>query len=306
MKVIEDAARVREWTEAYRRAGLSVGFVPTMGALHEGHGELIRVSREECERVVVSIYVNPTQFDNPDDLDKYPSALEGDLEACRARGVDLVWIGRREDLLPEGFQTWVEVGSLTSPLCGAGRPGHFRGVTTVVAQLLHVVRPHRAYFGRKDFQQALVIRRMVEDLRFDLEIRRVLTVREPDGHALSSRNLRLDEAERQTALAIQRALRLLAARFEEGERSVGELTRHLRGAFASEPRLRVEYAELRDADTLELCQEPDSIPDEPGRVLVAVAAQVGGVRLIDSILLGDTSADFPSDPSPNDRDDEPT
>ncbi len=211
MKVIEDAARVREWTEAYRRAGLSVGFVPTMGALHEGHGELIRVSREECERVVVSIYVNPTQFDNPDDLDKYPSALEGDLEACRARGVDLVWIGRREDLLPEGFQTWVEVGSLTSPLCGAGRPGHFRGVTTVVAQLLHVVRPHRAYFGRKDFQQALVIRRMVEDLRFDLEIRRVPTVRPPDRHPRREPKNPRDETHPRAQLAQSAARRSRAA-----------------------------------------------------------------------------------------------
>jgi pantoate--beta-alanine ligase len=282
VRLIERAAELRAWTAAYRSAGLSVGFVPTLGALHEGHFSLMRQARQECDRVVVSIYLNPTQFNSASDLEKYPSTPESDLEGSRREGADLLYLGRGDDLLPPGFQSWVEVTELTRPLCGPFRAGHFRGVTTVVAQLLHLVEPHRAYFGLKDFQQAAVLDRMVADLWFPAEVRRLPTVREADGLAMSSRNARLSPQEREAAPAIHRALGATRRLMLGGESRVARLAAFLLDRLREEPRLRVEYAEILDAGTLAPFAS-GSVRPAPHGILIAVAAHAGGVRLIDNV-----------------------
>lgn len=281
MHVIRDRAAVTDRVSAWRRAGLSVGFVPTLGGLHDGHRALLRRARSECERVVASVYLNPTQFDSPRDLEAYPADEEQDVGTCREAGVDLLWLGRRDDLLPPGFQTRVEVEELTRSLCGGARPGHFRGVTTVVTQLLHVARPHRAYFGLKDYQQARVVARMVSDLTFDCEIRLVETVREPNGLALSSRNRRLDAEGRRAAAAIHRSLSVARRAVVDGETRAGVVEERLRQALAEEPALEVEYAEVVDAGSLAPLPDGDLLAAADG-VLLAVAAYVQGVRLIDN------------------------
>ncbi|MCZ6794991.1 MAG: pantoate--beta-alanine ligase [Planctomycetota bacterium] len=284
MRLTRSAKELQEWTECYRRAGLGVGLAPTLGGLHGGHLALFDRARSECERVVASIYLNPTQFNAAADLESYPADLGADLEACRGAGVDLVYVGQRQDLLPPGFQTGVEVTELSRRLCGAFRPGHFRGVVTVVSQLLHVAKPHRAYFGCKDYQQARVIERLVRDLVMDVEIRLVPTVREPDGLALSSRNALLNPEERAVAPALYRTLREVEERIRSGERRTDVLEAFLREKLSGEPRLEVEYAEILDGATL----EPFAAGELAGRgggVLVAVAVHLGAARLIDNILI---------------------
>jgi pantoate--beta-alanine ligase len=280
VRVIDSAEGVRAWCAAYRSAGLSVGFVPTLGALHDGHFSLVRQARRECDRVVVSVYLNPTQFDAAADLEKYPSTPEQDLEGCRREGVDLVYLGRRAELLPGGFQSCVEVTELTRPLCGAVRPGHFRGVTTVVAQLFHLVAPHRAYFGLKDFQQAAVIARMAGDLKLQTEIRRLPTVREPDGLAMSSRNERLGPLERKAAPAIHRALEAARRRILAGEDLVSGAVAFLRERLGEEPLLRVEYAEVLDGALAPFAS--GRLRPAARGILIAVAAYCGSTRLIDN------------------------
>lgn len=282
MRVISRAHEIQAWTACLRRAGRSLGFVPTLGGLHEGHASLIRLARSECDKVVVSVYLNPTQFNSPSDLERYPARADEDLALCEREGVDFAYLGRREDLLVDRFQSWVEVERLTRPLCGAFRPGHFRGVTTVVAQLFHLVRPDRAYFGLKDFQQARVVSRMVRDLLWDAEVRLVPTVREPDGVALSSRNRLLSPAARNAAPALIRALSRARDRLARGDGDVAALEACLRGALAEEPLLKVEYAEVVDAETLD--PFPDGkVTEADGGVLLAVAAWAEGVRLIDNV-----------------------
>ena len=265
----------------FRAAGLSVGLVPTMGSLHDGHLALVRSARRECDRVVVSIFVNPTQFGPREDLASYPRPLEEDLELCRRAGVDIVLCGEAADLYPEGFQTWVRVEELSRPLCGASRPGHFRGVATVVAMLLDIVRPHRAYFGRKDYQQTLVIRRMIADLHLAVDVRTCPTVREPDGLAMSSRNAFLSSDERRRALAIRAALRSAAALVRGGQRFARTVRAALAEALPHGDGDRIDYAEVLDAATLEEFGA-DRLPGEPDRVLLAVAVFVGSTRLIDN------------------------
>lgn len=283
MKIIESARDMRGESELLRRAGLSLGFVPTLGGLHAGHRALLDRARSECERVSASIYLNPTQFDSPADLATYPASMDADLSLCESAGVDIVWLGRRADLFPDGFQTWVEVERLTRPLCGAFRPGHFRGVTTIVAELLAIAKPHRAYFGLKDFQQALAIERMVRDLWLDTEVVKVPTVREPDGLALSSRNARLAPEERAVAPALYRSLVRTRELLLGGEHRVDALEAFLRRAIEEEPRFRVEYAEVVRAADL----EPFSTGtvDIDAGVLIAVAAHLGSARLIDNVWL---------------------
>jgi pantoate--beta-alanine ligase len=217
MEVIETRSGLRAWSEAEHAAGRRVAFVPTMGALHAGHLSLVEEGRRVADRVVVSIFVNPTQFNDPQDFDGYPRDLELDLEACREAGVDAVWTPGVEDLYPEGASTWVEVEGLADPLCGATRPGHFRGVTTVVTKLFLAVRPDVAIFGEKDFQQLAVIRRMTRDLGFEIEILGGRTVREADGVALSSRNVRLGPRARQQARVIVESLELAESLISAGE-----------------------------------------------------------------------------------------
>jgi pantoate--beta-alanine ligase len=279
METITDARAMQAWSDARRATGHRVALVPTMGALHEGHLALVAAARERAERVVVSVFVNPIQFDRRDDFDRYPRTLDEDARLCAAAGVDAVYAPNAAAMYPEGFQTAVDVSGLTEPLCGKVRPGHFRGVTTVVTKLFHAVRPHLAIFGEKDWQQLAVVRRMTADLDFGIEVVGVQTVREPDGLALSSRNRRLGPEEREAAACVPRALQAAAEMVATGETRPAMIVARARMEVAAEPRARLEYAELRDPETLEEVAELEA----PG--LLGVAVWVGDVRLIDNRLL---------------------
>jgi pantoate--beta-alanine ligase len=246
--------------------GREVGLVPTMGALHEGHEALVRRARAECDVVVVSIFVNPTQFGPAEDLAAYPRDEAADLRAAESWGVDHVFAPPVEEMYPQGFQTWVDVERVGETLEGAARPGHFRGVATICLKLFNIVRPERAYFGQKDAQQAALVERMARDLDLDVEIRVVPTVRDEDGLALSSRNGRLSAAEREAALALPRALEAGAA----AHRSGADAAAAAREALAGEPRLRPDYVEVARLN---------------GRVYLLAAARAGSTRLIDNVVL---------------------
>ncbi|MHC5078041.1 MAG: pantoate--beta-alanine ligase [Planctomycetota bacterium] len=261
--------------------GLSLGLVPTMGALHEGHLSLVREAKRENDRVIVSIYVNPIQFGPGEDFKAYPREIEKDLERVGEAGGDVVVTFEDEEMYPPGYATFVSVEGLTEGLCGASRPGHFRGVTTVVTKLFHFVRPHRAYFGQKDAQQAAVIRRMTEDLAFGIEIRVLPTVREADGLAMSSRNEYLSPEERERALCLFQALERAKALVKAGEREVKilreamtEIVRTVGGEGA-----RIEYIEVVDPETFA------PLTRIGGQALAVMAVQVGPTRLIDNMVL---------------------
>lgn len=273
------AASLDELRSARRLLDEPVGFVPTMGYLHEGHLSLARRAREECRSVVVSIFVNPTQFGPNEDLSKYPRDLERDLRLLEPVGVDLVWTPTPEAMYPPGFQTWVEVEGLTRPLEGAARPGHFRGVTTVVAKLFNAVQPQVAYFGQKDAQQAAVIHRMTRDLDFPIEVVVCPTMREADGLAMSSRNAYLNAEERNAATVLFRALSAAKDAFEKGERSADRLRQIVSETVSTEPLARLQYVSCADYDTLE---ELETITR---KVLLSMAAFVGKTRLIDNFVL---------------------
>lgn len=257
-----------------------LGFVPTMGYLHEGHLSLVRRAREECDRVAASIYVNPAQFGPSEDLSKYPRDLKRDLSLLEAAGVDLVWTPEDETMYPPGYAAWVEVEGLTEPLEGAARPGHFRGVTTVVAKLFNAVQPQAAYFGQKDAQQAAVIRKMTRDLNFPVEIVICPTVREADGLALSSRNSYLSPEERAAATILFRALTDARSAYERGERNAEALRQIMAETLASEPRARTQYVSCADYDTLEELQTVT------GKTLLSMAVFMGKTRLIDNFVIG--------------------
>jgi len=277
MQVVTSLSELRQ-----ARAALPgpLGFVPTMGYLHEGHLSLVRAARAGCASVAASIFVNPTQFGPTEDLDKYPRDLERDLRLLEAAGVDLVWTPTKEEMYPPNFQTWVTVDAITTRLEGEIRPGHFRGVTTVVAKLFNGMQPQRAYVGQKDAQQALVIRRMAQDLAFPVEIIVCPIVREPDGLAMSSRNVYLNPAERQAARVLSRALNAAREAYLAGERDAEQLRRIALAIFAAEPLARVQYVSLADAETL---QELEQVS---GPALLSTAAYIGKTRLIDNLLLG--------------------
>lgn len=255
------------------------GLVPTMGALHEGHLSLVRRARQECDHVGVSIFVNPTQFGPNEDLSQYPRQLELDLKLLEMEKADLVWTPSPEAVYPPGFQTFVEVENVTKPLEGKARPGHFRGVTTVVAKLFNAFTPGRVYFGQKDAQQVTVIKRMAEDLNFPLDIVVCPTVREPDGLAMSSRNLYLKPEERRAATVLFRALSAASAAFDQGERDADVLRAILSSTIAAEALAREEYVSAADPDTL---AELNWIHDG---VLLSMAVRIGGTRLIDNVRL---------------------
>lgn len=257
----------------------TVGFVPTMGYLHEGHLALIRRAREECEHVVVSIFVNPTQFGANEDLSKYPRDLERDLRLIEPY-TDLVWTPSAEVMYPQGYQTWVEVEAVTRPLEGAMRPGHFKGVTTIVAKLFNGVQPHKAYFGQKDAQQVAVIRQMVRDLNFPTEIVVCPIIRESDGLAMSSRNVYLDPEQRKAATVLFRSLSAAKDAYEQGERNAEKLRQIMKNMLASEPLAQMQYVSCADYDTLE---ELDVIK---GKALLSMAVFLGKTRLIDNFVLG--------------------
>jgi len=251
-----------------------------MGFLHAGHLSLVQQAREECASVVVSIFVNPTQFGPNEDLANYPRDLPHDLALLEAAGVDLAWTPTPEGMYPPGFQTWISVEQVSQRLEGAMRPGHFRGVTTVVAKLFHAVQPQKAYFGQKDAQQAAVIRRMTEDLDFPIEVEVCPTRREPDGLAMSSRNSYLSPAERAAASVLFRALSAARAAYEKGERSAEALRQIVGAVLTTEPLAKLQYVSCADLDTLE---ELESVH---GRALLSLAVYLGKTRLIDNTVLG--------------------
>lgn len=276
-EVADTVARVRAWREERRLAGQRVGFVPTMGALHRGHGRLIEVAREHSDAVVVSIFVNPLQFDRKDDLDRYPRTLDADLRICNELGVDCVFAPAVNDMYPVEPLCTVTVKRITDNLCGRFRPGHFDGVATVVSKLFDIVQPDNAYFGEKDAQQLAVIRRLVIDLNMPIEIVGVETVREDDGLAMSSRNTRLTPEERSKAIVLYRALREAGGIIAEGERDARVVERRAAAVIPSDASLRLEYLDV--VDPVEL-QPVDTIT---GTVLVAGALWVGHTRLIDNV-----------------------
>jgi pantoate--beta-alanine ligase len=271
---LEGIAALRRWRAA---AAGSVGFVPTMGALHEGHRALMRVARQECDQVVVSVYVNPLQFGPREDFAAYPRTLEADAAACAAEQVDALAVFRDAEMYPPGHETRVIPGPVASGGEGRHRPGHFAGVTTVVAKLFNLVQPHRAYFGQKDAQQCAVIRRMVRDLDWPLTVEVLPTVRAPDGLALSSRNAYLSAAERTTALHLSAALRATAAAAADGERDAARLRAGLEAALTGVAGLQLDYAELVDPE----CFTPVTRIEHVA--IAAVAARVGTTRLIDNV-----------------------
>jgi pantoate--beta-alanine ligase len=280
VELITTVRDVRATLSQHRAAGESIGLVPTMGAFHEGHLALMRRSRERDNVVVVSLFVNPTQFGPGEDYEQYPRDLDRDSCMAADAGVDLLFTPSVAEMYPPGDSTFVEVtGDLTARLCGAYRPGHFRGVTTVVAKLFNITQPDRAYFGEKDYQQLLAIRRMVRDLGFPLEIVPVPTVREPDGVAMSSRNVRLGPKERQAATALYRSLRKAQELAAAGTLDSEGILSAVREAIAQEPLVKLQYAEIGDPETLAPVERID------GPALLAVAAYVGGVRLIDNTIL---------------------
>ena len=279
MDILTDPRAMQAWADAARAAGHTIGLVPTMGALHAGHVKLIDEARRRADRVVVSIFVNPMQFNRRDDFEKYPRTLDEDAARSRAAGAAAVYAPTPASMYPEGFQSAVDLGNLTAPLCGRTRPGHFRGVTTVVTKLFHAVRPHLAVFGEKDYQQLAVVRRMTADLDFGIEIVGVATVREADGLAMSSRNRLLAPRDREAARCVPGALAAAAAAVAEGETKAGAIAARACAAIAAEPRARLEYAEIRDPETL------DEVAEVVAPALLALAVWVGGVRLIDNRVL---------------------
>jgi pantoate--beta-alanine ligase len=279
MRICETIEDMRAACREARRGGSRLGFVPTMGALHEGHLSLVRAARASCDVVAASVFVNPTQFGPTEDLAKYPRSFERDRDLLAKEGVELLFAPSVEEMYPSGAVTWVTVEALSSKLDGRSRPGHFRGVTTVVAKLFHIVEPDAAFFGQKDAAQLAIIRRMVRDLNFPVEIVAGPIVREADGLAMSSRNAYLDSAQRQQALVLHRALLRVQKSWEAGERDAAKLVAAGHEEIAGEKSVRLDYFEIVDPDNL------DEVKDLANGALVAVAAFVGTTRLLDNILL---------------------
>jgi pantoate--beta-alanine ligase len=284
MRVVRTIADLRSLLRPLREEGKRIGFVPTMGFLHEGHGALIRQSAARCDATVVSIFVNPTQFGPSEDLANYPRDLERDQNLCLEAGATVLFLPEAAEIYPTGFQTHVEPGHLAEPLCGRFRPGHFRGVATVVAKLFNIVQPDLAFFGQKDFQQTVVIRRMARDLNLTVDVVVVPTIREADGLALSSRNAYLDEVARRRALCISEGLLAAKAAFDQGELGTAKLLKIARGHLAGVDSL--QYLKLVDVQNLEPIQ---------GQVdrtaALCVAAYVGTTRLIDNVILAPSPGD---------------
>lgn len=279
MQIMATIKEVRAQVKAWRKEGCSVGLVPTMGYLHEGHGSLISRAREENDKVVVSIFVNPMQFGPGEDLESYPRDLDKDSAYCESLGADLIFHPEPEEMYTDGFCSYVDMSVLTEELCGLSRPVHFRGVCTVVSKLFHIVQPDRAYFGQKDAQQLAVIKRMVQDLNMDLEIVGCPIVREADGLAKSSRNTYLSEAERQAALVLSKAVRLGQKLVAEGETDAKKVVSGMRALIEKEPLARIDYVKAVDGLTM---QQIDTVK---APMLVALAVYIGKTRLIDNFII---------------------
>ncbi len=276
MKVVEKIADMRRLRQ---KLAMPAGFVPTMGYLHEGHLSLVRRARAETSSVVVSIFVNPAQFGPGEDLNSYPRDIERDLALLKKEGADVVFIPSTAEMYPERFDSWVEVGEVTERLEGACRPGHFRGVATVCAKLFDIVQPTRAYFGQKDAQQAVVIKRMVADLNMNLEVVTLPTVREPDGLAMSSRNTYLNPEQRKAALVLHQALTLAQELWSQGEKDAERIRQEMIAIIRQQPLARIDYVSVADAETL------DELKKVKLPALVSLAVRIGKVRLIDNVVL---------------------
>ncbi len=279
MEVAETIESVRGLVGAARKEGKRVALVPTMGALHVGHVSLMEAAMKDCDFVVVSIFVNPTQFGPGEDLENYPRPFKADLEICREAGVDVVFAPAREQMYPVENLAWVTVEKLTAPLCGRGRPTHFRGVTTVCTKLFNIVGPDVAYFGQKDAQQAIVVKRMVADLNMPLRIVICPTVREASGLAVSSRNQYLSEQQKKDAAAIYESLQLCRRMIEAGKADARRITAEMKDLLSQIPGGRIEYISIVNAETLE------DVERVSGRILAAVAVRIGPARLIDNIIV---------------------
>jgi len=277
--IVESISAVRSRVGSARREGHRIGLVPTMGALHEGHLSLVRHARRRCEYIVVSLFVNPTQFVAGEDYESYPRTLDADVAMCRTEGVDLVFAPSVEEMYDPSAATTVHVARLTETLCGPHRPGHFDGVTTVVTKLFNIVQPDVAFFGQKDAQQAIVIRKMVRDLDMPVEVVVCPTVREPDGLAMSSRNRYLSAEQRQQALCLYRSLQEARRAIEEGQRDTRVLTTRMRRIIEAAGPCAIDYVEVVHPETLERVEHVN------GAVLIAVAVRIGKARLIDNILV---------------------
>ena len=279
MEAAETIQSIRSLVKAARDSGKNIGLVPTMGALHVGHISLIEAARKKCDYVVVSIFVNPTQFVPGEDFEKYPRPFEADLDICEKAGVDAVFAPTPEQMYPVENITWVNVKKLTESLCGQFRRGHFQGVTTVCSKLFNIVAPDFAFFGQKDAQQTIVIRRMAADLNMPLEIVVCPTVRESNGLAISSRNKYLSEQQKKDASNIYKSLRKCRQMIDAGVKDTSEIIAEMRNIFLEVPSIEIEYISIVDADTLQ------NIDNITGKVLIAVAVTMGRARLIDNILL---------------------
>ena len=282
MRTVNTIAGMKAAAIEARSKGKTIGFVPTMGYLHEGHLSLVRESRKSADVTVVSIFVNPLQFGPQEDFRRYPRDPERDAALLEKEGVDILFLPENREMYPEGYRTSVEVAGLQEKLCGRSRPGHFRGVATVVLKLFNIVRPDCAFFGQKDAQQVVILQKMVQDLNADMEIRAMPIIREPDGLAMSSRNAYLSAEERRAALVLSSSLGEARRMFENGERAAGPIRERLSSAIAAESLARIDYVEIVDPSSLEPVERID------GEALVALAVYIGKTRLMDNEILGST------------------
>lgn len=278
MEITSTVEGVRSTVNKWRTEGLKVGFVPTIGFLHEGHESLIKRAVEENDRVVVSIFVNSKQFDEKEDFSNYPKDMETDILKCKDVGVHVLFNPGHDEMYAEGFSTYVDMEGLTDNLCGQSRDAHFRGVCTVVAKLFNIVRPDKAYFGQKDAQQVAVVKRMVDDLNFDIKIIECETIREADGLAKSSRNVLLNKEERKAATIINEALRFSERKITEGEKDPSKIQKYIKELLETQKLVRLDYVEIVNNETMEPVKRIE------GRILVAVAVFIGNVRLIDNFV----------------------
>ncbi len=278
MEIIETVRDMQDFSESLRLLGKRIAFVPTMGYLHDGHLELMKKGKKLADCLVTSIYVNPTQFGPDEDLDKYPRDFERDERLSRDVGVDVIFYPPNSQMYPENYHTYVTVEDISTNLCGLTRPTHFRGVATVCAKLFNIVKPHVTIFGRKDFQQLVVIKRMVTDLNMDIEVVGIPTVREPDGLAMSSRNAYLKKDERESALSLSRSLKLAGSLYDQGQRDAGIIINEVKDFIEKHPGTRIDYVKICDAETMKDVGRLD------GRSVLALAVWVGTPRLIDNYL----------------------
>lgn len=279
MEIIREIAALRQKIKQARQAGHTIGFVPTMGFLHEGHISLLRTARRENGFVVLSIFVNPLQFGIGEDYEEYPRDLQGDADQAQQAGCDLIFAPTVKEMYPQGYATFVDVERLTEGLCGASRPGHFRGVTTVVTKLFNIVTPDNTYFGQKDAQQALVIQRMARDLNMDLTVHIMPTVREADGLAMSSRNTYLSPEQRNAATVLSRSLFAAANKIKNGERDAQTIANFIRQNIEAEPLANIDYISITDTNEIKKSETIN------GRTLIALAVRFGKTRLIDNIIV---------------------